>query len=670
MANKTFKQYVSEWVTDNTSPSLMGVDSSGKPVKIAKSSLSIYGVTSSSVLTDNNLIKGDGGARGIQSSGISISDTNQISGVSSITLTGTGSQEISWNTDYSTIDIPTGYGSTLQVGQEVLVKVFNNTGATISNGSAVYPTGSYGDFPTIGLAITNTHENVSVDYGMATSEIPNNDYGFVVWFGKARGLDTASYSVGDLMYISPTTPGEITNIKPTYPNYVMVIGIVFKVDPTDGIIFVTSRSTPTDTFNNFWNGTFRESFSFTTSSDGTDVVGILSTEGINENMTMVFSDGFSILDLSSGATISLTSGTDTVPQPNFVYIPISTKVLTNSIVEFPIEEHIKVSTVYLRSASSVLNDGAIINKNWDDPIYNLNKGGFPLIMERLRQLPVIWYSGVQGIATIGTSSISVSVSEGKLYQVGLESFPSFDTLSGDSVHIINHNTTPYVDVTDLSTITEDANGNSLDNSSFSFVIWGVLNDGNDVNHVVLNLPLNTYSYNSPQDAIDDPNNYSVFDIPSEYKGMGFLISRFTFRLKNSIWELLDTEDLRGYTPNISAGVGGGGGFVTQTQVGYKTNIIETASNKDYIIILNAPSDGVITKTSVVCASGTGVSSFKVVSGLTSSVFGITQSVSSTMVTQTVSENFTGGDNIVITISNVSSMEDLTYAIEYNYNLLT
>lgn len=39
MANKTFKQYLSEWNADNTSLNLMGVDSMGNPVTVSKSSI-------------------------------------------------------------------------------------------------------------------------------------------------------------------------------------------------------------------------------------------------------------------------------------------------------------------------------------------------------------------------------------------------------------------------------------------------------------------------------------------------------------------------------------------------------------------------------------------------------------------------------------------------------
>ena len=41
-------------------------------------------VTSTSTITDNSIIRGDGGSRGTQSSGVIIDDSNNITGVNSI----------------------------------------------------------------------------------------------------------------------------------------------------------------------------------------------------------------------------------------------------------------------------------------------------------------------------------------------------------------------------------------------------------------------------------------------------------------------------------------------------------------------------------------------------------------------------------------------------------
>ena len=70
--------------------------------------------------------------------------------------------------------------------------------------------------------------------------------------------------------------------------------------------------------------------------------------------------------------------------------------------------------------------------------------------------------------------------------------------------------------------------NTLSNKAFSFVVWGICNSGGELSHLMLNKPSNGYSIGSPNDAINDALNYSVYDIPTIFKGTGFLIARFTF----------------------------------------------------------------------------------------------------------------------------------------------
>jgi len=76
---------------------------------------------------------------------------------------------IKWNSNNNTLDIHTGKTAILQVGQEIHIKVYNDTAETIGNGTAVHPTGGYNGFPTIGKALAKTHETINVDYGITTS---------------------------------------------------------------------------------------------------------------------------------------------------------------------------------------------------------------------------------------------------------------------------------------------------------------------------------------------------------------------------------------------------------------------------------------------------------------------------------------------------------------------
>lgn len=55
-------------------------------IKDQKGSNVINEVVSTAVLTDNAIVRGDGGARGVQTSGVFIDDSNNITGVNSLTL--------------------------------------------------------------------------------------------------------------------------------------------------------------------------------------------------------------------------------------------------------------------------------------------------------------------------------------------------------------------------------------------------------------------------------------------------------------------------------------------------------------------------------------------------------------------------------------------------------
>jgi hypothetical protein len=135
-----------------------------------------------------------------------------------------------------------------------------------------------------------------------------------------------------------------------------------------------------------------------------------------------------------------------------------------------------------------------------------------------------------------------------------------DGTIGDDAYVVNHDVTAYTNVADLTDITNDASGSTLTNRSFSIVMWGVANKSGEVSHLMLNLPTSTYTVGSPDDAVSDANNYSVYDIPDQFQGVGYLIARFTFtKSGGGAWSLYDTEDLRGKVPNTTAGGGGGGG---------------------------------------------------------------------------------------------------------------
>ena len=477
-------------------------------------------------------------------------------------------QSIAWNTADSTIDVATGFGPVLQVGQETLIKVYNNSGETITKGSAVHPIGALEAYPLIGKSISNSHVTIDRDYGITTMDIPHNSYGFVCRYGKVRNIDTSAFAVNDRVWVSATIAGGVTNVRPSFPNYAAQLGIVFNSDIATGQIFVTGTDPTSNTLQNFWNGVFRESFKFLVASDGINVVGALSPGNGHPNLTMMFSDGLTTLAATPAVQVALTPGSDTIPQTNYVYIPKTTKVLTVSTSSWPSSiEHIRVAQVYLQSAATTLTLGALRNHNWNDHIQNTttNQGHLSNISARIRREPAKWDTGVEASINIvdgSPDSLYVATTAGKVSQMHLQDFIATDSQTGDPIHIANDSVTPYKAVGDLGLETTDALGNSMSNTCFSLVFWGVANQSESVGHIMMNLPTATYGFTVPATAVSDPSNYAVYAIPKEFEGVGFLIARATFSYKTGNWTLIDVEDLRGRIPNSTAGGGGGGTGVT------------------------------------------------------------------------------------------------------------
>lgn len=338
---------------------------------------------------------------------------------------------VCWNDVEHTLNLDSGSGPVLQVGHEIYVLVYNNTVDQIDNGSVVYPTAIFNGFVSIEKAIADSHENISIDLGVCTMDIPASSYGLVTWFGKVRGLDTSLFSAGDDLWLSATVAGEFVNSKPVFPNYVMQIGAVAISDALDGVIYVDIKGRPIDTTLNSWNGTIRESFDFIVTSNGTTITGTLSPQGSQPDLTLMFSDGLTTLDTSPALTIVLTAGSATVPQMNYVYIPQSTKVLTASTSDWPTTEHAKVATILLRTAAITQEDGALRNQNWNDHLESTNhQGHFSHVWERIRQENAKWDTGIEGSVTIDATptpdDVYAKVTSGVVYQMHRQAFPALD----------------------------------------------------------------------------------------------------------------------------------------------------------------------------------------------------------------------------------------------------
>jgi hypothetical protein len=129
---------------------------------------------------------------------------------------------------------------TVNIGQESLIRVYNNTGVQINNGSVVHISGSSLGLPTIVLSNAAFDDRAEVA-GFATHDIPNNTIGFITNFGIVRDVNTSAFNVGDELYLSDTISGGFTNnvIGINFSSRVCSVGWVVTTGVTNGKILVS-----------------------------------------------------------------------------------------------------------------------------------------------------------------------------------------------------------------------------------------------------------------------------------------------------------------------------------------------------------------------------------------------------------------------------------------------
>ena len=142
------------------------------------------------------------------------------------------------NTDHALSYYNDSSQMTVNLGQEMVVRVRNNTGATIPNGSATYISGASGQTPTIVLARADSAITADTVIGIATTEILNNGFGYITTLGIVRGLDTSLAAEGSIIYLSPSVAGGYTTTRPTSPNHATTLGYVAYQHAVNGKLFV------------------------------------------------------------------------------------------------------------------------------------------------------------------------------------------------------------------------------------------------------------------------------------------------------------------------------------------------------------------------------------------------------------------------------------------------
>jgi predicted heme/steroid binding protein len=155
-----------------------------------------------------------------------------------------------WNNTIGSSETTLKGGSViLKNGVDLVARVVNkatpNQTLTKAQYQAVRVSGAQGQRLAVALAQADGDPNSADTIGLVTETIPTNQEGFIITVGQLEGINTTgslqgeSWSDGDVLYLSPTTPGAVTNIKPNASTgHIVVMGYVEYAHINNGKIYV------------------------------------------------------------------------------------------------------------------------------------------------------------------------------------------------------------------------------------------------------------------------------------------------------------------------------------------------------------------------------------------------------------------------------------------------
>ena len=298
---------------------------------------------------------------------------------SSLQLTGgAGNQGLmTWNTDEETVDIVLN-GSILQMGQETHIHVRNGTGSTILNGTAVYVSGTVGNSGRLLVSpmIANNTIEARLFIGIATEDIEVGGDGKITDFGKVRGIDTRAWNEGDVLWVSPTTPGGLTNVTPISPNLKIPTAFVI-TSSNNGTLFVRAEH-GIDLHNNHrvevsnlqeddvlaWNSSLTRWENHTLGDLGVATVAYVDAS-IPVNVSQLVNDAGYLTAETDSQTLSFSNPNLSISNGNTVDLSGLTPDLTGYATEAYVDASIPTLT------SELTNDsGFITSYTESDPIFS------------------------------------------------------------------------------------------------------------------------------------------------------------------------------------------------------------------------------------------------------------------------------------------------------------
>jgi hypothetical protein len=136
-------------------------------------------------------------------------------------------------------------GVVSRFNRDVIRIVRNVQGTTISKGDVVYVFSGTGTRTNVKLARSDAEATMPAVGMILSTSIVHNAYGLMITTGRVDGLKTdyATWAEGEVLWVDPSTAGDLTNVKPPYPNLSQSVGVIEFSDPSNGRININAAVT-------------------------------------------------------------------------------------------------------------------------------------------------------------------------------------------------------------------------------------------------------------------------------------------------------------------------------------------------------------------------------------------------------------------------------------------
>ena len=133
----------------------------------------------------------------------------------------------------------------------MFVRVKNDTAGAFTKGQAVYVSGPH-NANVVDVELADASDAAKMPcMGVLYQDLAAGAEGLAVTFGKAVGV-AANFTAGDVLYVSPTTPGGLTDTKPTSASHLIQnVGILMQAHATNASVKVTGVGRSNDVPNQF-----------------------------------------------------------------------------------------------------------------------------------------------------------------------------------------------------------------------------------------------------------------------------------------------------------------------------------------------------------------------------------------------------------------------------------